>query len=89
MKINYGIMAVRMGSTKDLEIVHFSGFENKPEKADFDGFKEELRNDKEFGIGDEVDKLVVMEAPKEIVAHVKKMIKNDKEVTMRLDGEKR
>jgi hypothetical protein len=82
MKINYGIIAVDVDESDAnfLKILHFVGYEKKPEQIDYDSLFEELKNDVEFGLthlfnSNKKDQLILMEAPESIVEHYKEIFK--------------
>ncbi len=78
MKINYGIIAVGKKDANFVEILHFVGYEKKPEQVDYDSLLEELKNDVELGLthlfnSNEKDQLILMEAPESIVEYYKEI----------------
>lgn len=70
MNIKYGIMVVDSREDDDglNAIVHFCGYENSPTQHGFDSLKEELSTDESFGLVNEMQYLVLAEAPSEIIA---------------------
>lgn len=80
MKINYGIIAVDAdkNDANFLEVLHFVGYEKKPEQIDYDSLLEELKNDVELGLthlfnSNKKDQLILIEAPESIVEHYKEI----------------
>jgi len=59
------------------DIVHFVGFWDKPTELDINNIKEELRTDNEFGLTDISDRLLIFEAPQEIVDEYIKIMKKE------------
>jgi len=55
----YGIIVVDPESQndKDIEMVHFVGYWEKPDKEDFEDVKRELKEDDQFGLVDIAEKL--------------------------------
>ena len=88
MKINYGIIAVRKNEKVEpwsnpdfLEIWHFVGYEEKPNQDCFDSLLNELKTDNQFELThffseEEGDKLVLIEAPEDIVKYYANIIEN-------------
>ena len=60
---------------ENLDILHFVGYWSEPTKDDANHLREELRQDKEFGLTEIADRIEILPAPKDIVEHFKKMIK--------------
>lgn len=59
------------------DIVHFVGYLNKPTELDIENLKEELSTDEDFGLKDISERLLIFEAPQEIVDEYIKILKND------------
>lgn len=51
----------------NMDILHFCGYWNEINENDIEGLREELRTDEEFGLTEIIDRLIIVEAPKEIV----------------------
>ncbi len=49
------------------DIVHFVGYKTAPTEADIENLREELKTDTSFGLTEIIDRLIIFEAPKEIV----------------------
>ena len=52
MKTNFAIIVYRLpdGEQGDMDVVHICCYENPPNEIDFNSLKDELKNDKEFGL---------------------------------------
>jgi hypothetical protein len=67
-KINYGLIVIdpsELGNEKS--ILHFCGYQEPITERDVESLREELKNDPEFGLQDKWDKVVITEAPDEIL----------------------
>ena len=73
MEINFGIIAVS-GLSEPLRIHHFCGYENKPTERDFSELRRELENDETFGLAGEMETIMLVEAPKEIVMRYRRLM---------------
>jgi hypothetical protein len=72
--IKYGLMVVDPTQESEmLDILHFVGYWNKPNKQDAESLREELMTDKEFGLTEIAHRLDILPAPDYIV---KKYIKD-------------
>ncbi len=72
-QMNFGLIVVdpREG---DKSILHFCGYENKPDERDIDSLRQELKEDPEFGLQEIWDKVEILEAPEDLVAEYRKII---------------
>ena len=61
--INYGVMAVNQAG----QIVHFCAYAKPITDQMIKGLKQELATDPAFGLIDQVNDLVIMEAPPEVI----------------------
>jgi hypothetical protein len=77
--IKYGLMVVDPSQEGDmLNILHFCGYWKEPTQADVDNLREELAEDKSFGLTLLIDQLEILPAPSYIVEHfVKEIISED------------
>ena len=82
-EIKYGIVVLDAANEKLQsgeffmdDIVHFVGYLKQPTETDIENLREELRTDEEFGLTDIIDRLVIFEAPQEIVDSYLEIIKN-------------
>lgn len=71
--IQYGLVA----KDGDGEIIHFVGYTTEPTIEQAEHFREELRRDSDFGLGDLVDELTIEEADWTTVALYKTYLKNE------------
>jgi hypothetical protein len=76
LKINYGLICLHadfMDEGGNAEVLHFCGFQNKPTDSDIEFLREELREDKDFGLSDIVDELIIVDAPEEVLSYYKEL----------------
>ena len=69
MKFNYGYILVDKIPREDntIGVYHFCGYETKPTFSDYSALEEELKNDPDFGWGEELDRFELMEASQSIL----------------------
>jgi hypothetical protein len=68
LKINYGLIVMDPSEPGDQKtILHFCGYQEPISDRDVESLREELKNDPEFGLQDKWDKVVIVEAPDEIL----------------------
>lgn len=72
MEINYGIIAVKYLEGNFMEVLHFCGYKEKPQKSDFDSLLDELKTDKTFELTETEFELI--EASSEIVDYYSKVV---------------
>lgn len=81
-KFTHGIIFVdptNIDDNDDVAIVHFIGLWGEPTEEQVTGYIEEVRNDPQFGVGELMNRLVVIEAPPEIVEIYNKMYEEHKQ----------
>lgn len=68
--VKYGIIVVRQDSEDPdfADILHFVGYVEEPTQADFNSIRQELLENKEFGLQDILDECDIISAPPEIVS---------------------
>jgi hypothetical protein len=68
-KFTHGIMAVDPLNEEDekVAIVHFIGLWQEPTEEEFEIYANEIRTDPKYGHTDIADRLVIIQAPPEIV----------------------
>ena len=71
--IQYGLVA----KDETGEIVHFVGYATQPTIEQAEHFREELRRDTDFGIGDMADELTIEEADWTIVTLYRSYLKEE------------
>lgn len=75
LDIRYGILAV--DSRLDVDgmnpILHFCGYEDPPNDDDFDDLRHELATDKEFGLTEMMDYVILVQASEEVVEMYRKI----------------
>lgn len=76
IKIKHGLMVIDPESNErnGEEIVHFCGYEEKPSKKEVNSLREELKTDKEFGLTEIYERLIILPAPPDIVEKYRKMV---------------
>jgi hypothetical protein len=81
MKINYGLIAYLPYPDKDrnIEILHFCGYENPIGQHEIDSLREELKNDKEFGSTSIADDLIIDYATGSVLEYYKRIIHTENE----------
>jgi hypothetical protein len=68
LKINYGLIVMDPSEPgNEKTILHFCGYQEPITERDVESLREELKNDPEFGLQDKWDKVVITEAPDEIL----------------------
>jgi hypothetical protein len=77
LKINYGLIVTESSDPKT--ILHFCGYQEPITERDIESFREELKNDPEFGLQDKWDKVVIIEAPDEILKEYQDAFNKDSE----------
>lgn len=76
--IKYGLMVIDpLQEGEMLDIIHFVGYWEKPEKKDADSLREELMTDEEFGLTDIAHRLDILPAPDYIVEEYKKILREE------------
>lgn len=66
--IKYGLIVIDPTQESEmLDILHFVGYWNKPNKQDVESLREELITDKEFGLTEIAHRLDIIPAPDYIV----------------------
>lgn len=77
MNINYGLIAILPDphvKKQQLEILHFCGYELEPNQKDIENLHEELKTNKEFGLIDVADQLVIIPASQDVIDIYRNMI---------------
>jgi hypothetical protein len=68
LRINYGLIVMDPSEEGDQKtILHFCGYQEPINDRDVESLREELKTDPEFGLQDKWDKVVIVEAPDEIL----------------------
>ena len=68
LKINYGLIVMDPSEPgNEKTILNFCGYQEPITERDVESLREELKNDPEFGLQDKWDKVVITEAPDEIL----------------------
>lgn len=68
LRINYGLIVMDPSeSGNQKSILHFCGYQEPITERDIELLREELKNDPAFGLQDKWDKVVIIEAPDEIL----------------------
>jgi hypothetical protein len=82
MKINYGLIAYLPYQDKDgnIDILHFCGYEQKPSTYDIESLREEFKNDKEFGLTEISDDIIIQLATESILEYYKRQINTHEQV---------
>lgn len=72
-------MVVLKTDSDQKSIHHFCGYETKPTDVEgaADHLWEEMRNDSEFGIGDEADQYEMFEAPQSVLEYFSRTFNDD------------
>jgi hypothetical protein len=85
-QINYGLIVGRIVSDNtEMEIVHFCGFEKPiPPGAD-EELRRELATDPTFELVGEIDSLIIVEAPPEVVRFYQEVEKAEEEMPPQYD----
>lgn len=78
--VKYGLMVIdgRQEDDEAVDVIHFVGYAEKPNKVDADNLREELRTDSEFGLTEIADHLVILPATKKVLDYYLKIL-NDGE----------
>ena len=71
--ITHALIVLDPETEKDgnVDIVHFCGYWSEPTESDAEHLLEELKTDEEFGLTDIADRLIIVEAPQEIIDYYK------------------
>jgi hypothetical protein len=76
--IKYGLIVIDPTQESEmLDILHFVGYWNKPNKQDAASLREELITDKEFGLTEIAHRLDILPAPDYIVKEYVKDLKDE------------
>jgi hypothetical protein len=78
LKINYGLIIMDPSEPGD-PILHFCGYQEPITEKDIESLREELKNDSEFGLQDKWDKVVIVEAPDEVLKEYQDAFNKDSE----------
>jgi hypothetical protein len=79
MEINYGLIAYNprlLTKEGKIQILHFCAFKEPIQKESIELLKVELTTDKEFGLTEWADGLIIEEATPDIVSHYREAAKN-------------
>jgi hypothetical protein len=80
LRINYGLIVIDPSEVGDLKtILHFCGYQEPITERDIESLREELKTDPEFGLQDKWDKVVITEAPEEILKEYQDAFNKDSE----------
>lgn len=73
-EFKYGLIALdkRQINDDELDILHFCGYENEPDKVEADLLFEELTTDESFGLTEIAEYLIILPAPDETVEEYRK-----------------
>jgi len=78
LKINYGLIVMDPSEPGDSKsILHFCGYQEPISEREVESLREEIRTDKTFGLQKIWDKVVIVEAPDEIVKLMNESIQNE------------
>ena len=78
-QMNFGLIVVDPREEGDKSILHFCGYENKPDERDIDSLRQELKEDPEFGLQEIWDKVEILEAPEDVVEEYRRIIETGDE----------
>lgn len=77
--IKYGLMVIDPTQEGEMmDILHFVGYREKPTKTDADSLRQELINEKEFGLTEIAHRLDILPAPDYIVKEFMDNVVDDK-----------
>jgi hypothetical protein len=80
LKINYGLIVMNPSEEGDQKtILHFCGYQEPISERDVELLREELKNDPEFGLQDKWDKVIIVEAPDEVLKEYQDAFSKDTE----------
>lgn len=79
LTINYGLIVMDPMEEGEVKtILHFCGYQEPITEKDVESLRNELRDDPEFGLQDIWERLVITEAPDEVIEEYKKIYELDK-----------
>jgi len=78
-KFTHGVIVLLSDNEDEASVVHFIGLWNEPTDDDIEHFKNELKNDPDFGLSEIFDELEFLIASTEQVEMFNKIMSNDLE----------